>query len=119
VVYDRKRLMDEGLALEIDDEGHLSAAGMLTIAMDVTFDLDYPWTGRKRAFTVAGELLRLGRLHGLPRVDYYRLRFAWRKPPKRVLTKACEVLSSVSDDEIMAALARGGFNPMGTGDGDD
>ncbi len=38
---------------------------------------------------------------------------------QRVLAKACEVLNSVPDDEIMAALARGGFNPMGAGDGDD
>src|SRR5258708_37078371 len=71
VVYDRKRLMDEGLALEIDDEGHLSAAGMLTIAMDVAFDFHSPWTGRKRAVTVVGELLRTRRLPWLAWAVFY------------------------------------------------
>jgi hypothetical protein len=118
-MYDRKRLMEEGLAFEIDDEGHLSAAGMLMISMDVTFDLYAPWIGRKRAMRISRELLMLAERHGLRRRDFYRLLFAWRRAPHRPLAKACEVLNGLPRDDVVAALARAGFSPMGSGEDDD
>ena len=92
-----------------EDDYLLSPAATLSLIGEATCSPDTPLSGKARALTIVGEVLKEGRTRRFAQIDVLETLLLRPSDGRRRLMLCDSLIKHIGNDAFKAALQRGGF----------